>query len=423
MGQQHSVSLVCMGQRVSGHFGVGCGVDRKEVTCLGCSEGRSSQLGLAGIPLLSLDFHGPILRWLLLLCVACDALPAAFAVPPGENATRPSLEAARIRPQDATLERLRGLHNRGINTILFELIDETPAARSAIQSAVDNAEQMGLEVGYWVEVARCPPLADAHPEWMASLQTHDEWRRRFPETPEPKANEVVKAYPWVPILSQETFAAQRTRVLRLLANVPPCKVVFLNDLQGAPSACGCGHPLCRWTSDYGRRRTTVPLEDDAAAQFVREIRSQLPDTEVIPVWTTECEEHDGTPEGLCGGVNCYQGICWRAYTRQLMPVAETCERIAVLTLYKEFQRDLPQYGAEPGSWVEVALGSFQTMPPRHAGKAIGASRLIAVLQGWDVTESEIESQRRVATGAGVHGYVVIYDKMDQSWTPKIVPWK
>ena len=133
---------------------------------------------------------------------------------------------------------------------------------------------------------------------MASLQTHDEWRRFFPDLPSLAANEVAKTYPWVPILSREPFTAQLDRIKRLLASRPKSELVFLNDLQGAPSACGCGNPLCRWTSDYGQKRTTTPLGDDAATLFVNAVKKTVPESAVIPVWTTECEQHDGAKDGL-----------------------------------------------------------------------------------------------------------------------------
>ena len=333
------------------------------------------------------------------------------------------LRGAIIDPAGATSHRLSELASAGTNTAVLMLSSSESKTKTAIRIAAVNAQRAGLDLAYWIEVARSPELADEHPRWMASLQTHEEWRRLFPETAKPGPSEVAKTYPWVPILARAPFEAQRKRLLKLLAEVPAPKLIFLNDLQGAPSACGCGNSLCRWTSDYGPRRSTTPLDDNAAALFIREIQTAAPDSEVIPVWTTECEEHDGSPDGLCAGVGCYDGLCWRAYTRQLMPVAETSRRLAVLALYQEFQRDLPHYGPAEASWIEYAVGTFQTMPPRHRGKAIPASRMIAVVQGWDVSADQIEAQRSAAKRAGAAGSVVAYAKIDQSWTPKIVSWK
>ena len=348
------------------------------------------------------------------------AVPVARA---DENTKASKFSAAMIAASDASPTRLKELKSTGTNTIVFKLKSSDSESKKAARTAIAVAKDAGLSFGYWVEVARSPELADKHPEWMASLQTHDEWRRFFPDAPKPKANEVAKTYPWVPILSREPFKAQRERAVELLSDLPDPKLILLNDLQGAPSACGCGNPLCRWTSDYGEKRTTVPLGDDAAALFVEAIQRASPNSEVIPVWTTECEEHDGHPDGLCAGVGCFNGICWKAYTRQLMPVAETSDRLAVLATYKQFQRDTSRYGKGEASWVEFALKTFKSMPPKHGGKAIPASRLIAVLQGWNVTAKEIAAQRLAAEKAGANGFVVAFDKIEQSWAPKNVQWK
>jgi hypothetical protein len=351
------------------------------------------------------------------------ALSPTIAEEAKTRAVAAELFGALIKASEASTARLNELESAGTNTVVFTLNSSDDEAKKTIRAAAANAERVGLAFAYWIEVARSPELADRHPEWMASLQTHDEWRRFLPNAPRPKANEVVKTYPWVPILSREPFNAQRERVLKLLADLPTPKLIFLNDLQGAPSACGCGNPLCRWTSDYGKRRTTMPLGDDAAALFVQAIQKASPNAEVIPIWTTECEEHDGHPDGLCAGVGCFNGICWKSYTRQLMPLADRSERLAVLALYKEFQRDIPHYGSAEASWVEFAVKTFKTMPPRHDGTAIPASRIIAIIQAWDVSAEEIEAQREAAMNAGSNGFVEAYDKIEQSWSPKIVRWK
>ena len=372
------------------------------------------------------------LRWvvevpvtIVIICGSLSVSPRVMAEEDAAASAESSLEVrgAMIDPAEASEAHLKELKSSGTNTIVFSLKGTNAEATTAIHSAVAKAVQVRLAFGYWVEVARSPEIADEHPEWMASLQTHDEWRRFFPNARQPAADEVAKTYPWVPILSRKPFQAQRKRVVSLLNNLPAAKLIFLNDLQGAPSACGCGSPLCRWTSDYGKRRTTIPLGDDAAALFVKAISDAFPATEVIPVWTTECEEHDGSPDGLCAGVGCFNGICWKAYTRQLMPVAATSQRLAVLGLYKEFHRDIPLYGRAKASWIEFAIKTFETMPPRHHGKSIPSSRIIAILQGWNVSAEEIAAQRTSAARARANGYVVAYDKIDQSWQPKTVRWK
>lgn len=357
--------------------------------------------------------------WLVhALWIQIGASSAADAAEP----VGPQFRGALLSAAEVDANRLQQLKRDGTLAILVAIDGASPAKRDAERRAAESVLASDLKLYYWVEVARCLELADSHPQWMASLQTHTEWRRFFPNTPKPSADEVTKTYPWVPILAREPYRAQLRRVKKLLAEKPTPAGIFLNDLQGAPSACGCGNPLCRWTSDYGKRRTTTPLGDDAATLFVNAVKQGLPDSTVIPVWTTECEQHDGEEDGLCAGVGCFDGICWKAYTRQLMPLQQACERIAVLTPFREFQRDLPRYGTKAG-WVRQAIDSFATMPPRHGGQAVPPSRLIAVLQGWDVEPQDVTAQIAMATAANAHGYVVAYQKIEQSWQPKVVRWR
>ncbi len=303
------------------------------------------------------------------------------------------------------------------NAIVLQLNGITPQEQASEAAAAARIVESGLQLYYWIEIARCPELADAHPEWMASLQGHPEWRRLFADAPIPlPKTQVVKNYPWVPIFYKEAFDAQIERVSRLLNGKPHAVGIFLNDLQGAPSACGCGNTLCRWTTDYGPIRTASALKDDAAALFVAEVSKLAPNSEVIPVWLTECEEHDCEPDGVCAGVGCYNGICWKAWNRQLQPVAEQADWIAVLLPFKMFERDSSRYG-EPGAWIGHGLKMFQAMPLKQDSKPIEANRLIAIVQGWDVSESEVEAQVRHAKIAGTPNAVVVRTPIDQSWKP------
>jgi hypothetical protein len=295
---------------------------------------------------------------------------------------------------------------------------------AADRQAVERIRKAGLELHYWIEIARCPELAEAHPRWMASLQGHPEWRRLHKDVPQPSADEVIKVYPWTPVLYREAFDAHLSRVQRLLADRPPAKSVFLNDLQGAPSACGCGNPVCRWTTDYGPIVTATRLGDDAPAKFIAEVKRLIPEgTRVIPVWTTECEEHDKANDALCAGVGCYKGICWKAYSRQLKPLAAEADMLGALLLYKEFGQDVPHYKQRAG-WVGHALKhGFAEQPAKHGGTQIAASRLIAVLQGWDVSDAEIQAEIDQARGAGAAGFIVSLAEIDQSWQPRAMKWK
>ncbi|MCA9085194.1 MAG: hypothetical protein KDA81_14115 [Planctomycetaceae bacterium] len=333
----------------------------------------------------------------------------------------PELMAAEIRSvlltaQQVTDQELQQARDAGLTSVVLQLTSVKPDVQQQERTAAEKIAQTGLKLDYWIEIARCPELADVHPEWMASLQGHPEWRRFFPDAPLPAKGEVIKNYPWVPILYQEAFDAHRNRVAQLLTDLPPPSMVYLNGLQGAPSACGCGNSLCRWTADYGPILTATRIKANAAVSFVKAVEVLIPHATVIPVWLTECEKHDCTQEGLCSGVGCFDGICWKAWEKQLTPLARHADLIGVFAPYKQFQRDLPLYGGS-GAWVSHCVKSFAEMPVRHGGKAIAANRLVTAIQAWDVTEQELNSQLQHMQHSGAAGYVLIKQQIDQSWSP------
>lgn len=330
------------------------------------------------------------------------------------------LKGAVISVEQADADRLRSLKAEHYNAVVLALDGEDAAKEREVARAIGAA---GFDLYYWIEVGRNPALADAHPEWMASLEVHhSEWRRLFPKFPIAKEGEVVKNYPWVPVLYQESFPVHVERVKKLLADKPTPRGVFLNDLQGPPSSCGCGHHLCRWATDYGppEKATAKRLPSDAAAKFLAAIQKLSPEAKIIPVWATECEEHD--KDKLCAGVNCFKGVCWREWTAQLMPVATDSDTIAALLPYRAFQRDLPRYGTEAG-WIKEALESFSTMPARYKAAGVPAQRIVAVLQGWDVTPAQVAAQISQAETAGAAGYLVSQMKLNQDWEPRILKIK
>ncbi|MEZ6097310.1 MAG: hypothetical protein R3C03_24315, partial [Pirellulaceae bacterium] len=284
------------------------------------------------------------------------------------------------------------------------------------QVAAEMFESRG-RIDYFIEVGRNEKLADEHPEWICSLQGHPEWRHKFPEVGEPGDDELVKCYPWVSVFYESAFQAHLERIKKLLANKPKPTRIWLNDLQAGPSACGCGHILCRWTTDYGPVATADKLGDDAIALFVAEVKRVAPDCEVIPILTTECEEADKECE--CGGVDCFQGICWRAFSKQLDFVAQDSPVIGVACFYKLFDRDLERYGVE-ASWVRFAVESLEKMPPMRGGKGVETLRTVAILQGWDVDESELIAQKKKAVDSGAKGWLVVRTAINQSWEPRVI---
>ena len=361
----------------------------------------------------------PPLGWLPLLCAVVVHAASGPRAAPAAKATdaRPALpsgfRSVLIRPAQAAGSRIREWRREGRTGVTLEL---TSGGEADVLAAAQRVRDAGLPVYYWIEVGRCPELADRHPEWLASLQGHPEWRRLFPKVRQPGPDEVVKNYPWVPVLYAEASAAHFQRVRELLRGLPRPAGLFLNDLQGPPSACGCGNTLCRWTADYGPLHTATRLPPDAAAKFVSEVRKLLPGVPVVSVWATECEPEE--QHAACSGVGCFPGACWRDFTAQLMPVARQTETLGALCLYRSFHRDTPRYGGEAG-WVGHALRSFQEMPPLRGGEAVPANRLVAVLQGWDVTESQLRAEVQETHRAGSRGELLALTPIAQDWEPRV----
>lgn len=298
----------------------------------------------------------------------------------------------------------------------YQVVIECQGDLPALKQAALLVRSIQGQVDYFIEIGRCPELADQHPLWMASLQGHDAWRRER-EIRQPAANEVVKNYPWVPVFYREAFDAHLQRVRAALEALPPPQRIWLNDLQGGPSACGCGHPLCRWTADYGPIRTAASLGDEAPARFVAAVKQLAPDAEVVPILTSECEEDD--QHTVCGGVGCFEGICWKAFARQLDAVAAESEILGVACFAGAFDRNLPRYG-EAGRWTVVALQSFEKMPPLRGGQGVSVNRLVAVVQAWDQDAEWTRQQIQWVEQAGAAGVLICNVPIEQSWEPRIV---
>jgi len=151
------------------------------------------------------------------------------------------VQLALVDPAQADNRRLAELASTGYNGVVLKLSD----GDAQIGSAVKRVTAAGLDLYYWIEIARNPALADAHPEWMASIQTHQKWRRLFPDLPALRTKEVVKNYPWVPVMCKETFPVHLKRVGGLVVGLPVAEGVFLNDSSRASSAkAGLG-----WTGE------------------------------------------------------------------------------------------------------------------------------------------------------------------------------
>lgn len=355
------------------------------------------------------------------------APPEAAAI---ERSEEP-LSAVIVEPGQVTAENVSHWRRDGYQAAAIVLDEEHGAAlyRRAARFVADA----GLDIYYWIEVARQPALAEAHPRWMASLGMHDDWHARFPDVPIPGRGEVAKAFPWVPIGYREAYKAHLQRIRELLQRAAgDYRGLLLNDLQGGPASCGCGNLQCRWAIDYGVDSTAEKLPgDDVAARFVREVRDLAPQKRVVPVWITECEDRDlpaerrqGKPTtGYCGGVGCSQGTCPKAFAKQFNAlVGDDGGPIGLLATHLELGRAGAEYGGD-AEWIAEAVAYLDEVPPRHGGAKLSHERLWLVVQGYDVPAESVAAARRVAESAGAGALFVALTRLDQSYKPRIVAVK
>ena len=97
-----------------------------------------------------------VLVWLLM------APSCAVAVPEAAANTNQAFHGALLAAEAVTEARLSQLKSAGIDAVTLPIHD-SPALRAAEQVASQRIQAASLALYYWVEVARCPELADAHP--------------------------------------------------------------------------------------------------------------------------------------------------------------------------------------------------------------------------------------------------------------------
>lgn len=346
-------------------------------------------------------------------------------------AAAPPFEAVIVEAADVTPEKTAGWANSGQRGVVVVLDERTsPAAYRQVAETVRAAK---LELYYWIEVARNKELAAAHPRWMASLGTHDDWQKRYPKTPLPvKDQEVAKAYPWVPIGYGEAYDAHLARIDALTKRAAePYRGVLLNDLQAGPASCGCGNLQCRWALDYGVPATATKLTgDDVALRFLTDVRKFTPGKTVIPIWMTECEDVDlpaklrgeGHSTGLCGSVPCAANTCPKVFAKQWAPlVADGNSAIGLLVLQKELERTGPFYAAS--NWVPKAVEYLDTIPVQQGKTALPHERLWLVLQGVGASAEDQAAARTAALEANPGAILVALTRLDQSYEPRVIPLK
>jgi hypothetical protein len=370
-----------------------------------------------------LPVSGRIVQW----TIAIAGWLAVSAVPAVAGAEATPVQAVLTTVAAVTADKVAAWKKEGFAGVAVGLddSDEPASLRQAAKVIADHS----LPLYFWIEVGRNPALARAHPEWMASLGGHEDWRKRFPRVRQLEKGEVAKAWPWVPITYREAFDAHRRRIDRLLAGAPNgYRGVLLNDLQGGPASCGCGNLQCRWATDYGVPSTAARLAGvDVAARFVAEVAKSARGKEVIPVWTTECEREDLAADklppgswstGYCGGVPCWD-YCRKKFNEQWTALhANRGGPTALLLLHREFGRDRKNYGG-PASWLTAAVGSIQ----KPDITPIAAKRLWLVVQGYGTPADEEAIVRREAAKLGPAVVLVARTPIDQGYEPRIMKAK
>jgi hypothetical protein len=360
-----------------------------------------------------------------------DGKASKDAAPRGvPEAARP-LSAVIVQPETISTAQTQAWRRDGYQAAAV-VLDERHEA-DLYRRAAQLLAEAGLDLYYWIEVARHAGLSDAHPEWMASLGLHTDWHERFPQVRLPKSNEVAKAYPWAPIGYRQAYDAHQARVAELLKRAAgDYRGLLLNDLQGGPASCGCGNLQCRWAIDYGVASTADKLAgDDVAARFVADVRKLAPGKPVVPVWLTECEDRDLPAErrpnakstGYCGSVGCSQATCPVVFTKQWSALLDDHNGpIGLLALHKELGREGVEYGG-PAAWVTQAVGYVDDVPPRHGGKTPPRDRLWLVIQGYDLPIESVAAARKAAVDTGAGAVFVAQTRIDQSYQPRIVAAK
>jgi hypothetical protein len=364
---------------------------------------------------------------LLTLTLAVLSICVQFKVwgePKGSAQDAKTFEGLIIDPDAVTPESVDAWRKEGFDVVVVVLNERFEAA--VYHKAAMTITANGLDLYYWIEVGRNPTFANEHPEWMASLGSHDDWRKGFPNTPQLQDGGVAKAWPWTPIAYREAFDAHVTRIKGLLGRIPAdYRGILLNDLQGGPSSCGCGNLQCRWAIDYGVPATAEKITgDDIAAKFLADVSQLATGKDFIPVWTTECEQEDMALEkqakhawttGYCGSVDCFN-YCQDRFAEQWIALhAKHRGPTAILCLHKEFQRTRAEYGP-PANWIKRAVQYFD----QKELKTVSQSKLWLVVQGFGVPREEEQAAREAALDPRVDAVLVARTRIAQSYEPRLM---
>lgn len=326
---------------------------------------------------------------------------------------------------EATRAKLRQILLRG-EAVVFDLANEPEVLRVVCE----RARKLGLSVWGWIEVGRDAAAAEAHPEWM-HLPQHHEWLEDFPEWEASGGGYQALVAPWICVNNRAAFDYALTRVRSLVESAPRLDGLFLNDIQGAPVGCGCGNVLCRsWDNSPGEKIAPTPYQNPDVyfsqvfwQACVKSLSNSLPKSAILPIICGECEigvtmggvESPDEQRGTCRGIACSRPcalVYWPGLVRSLATANGGPNQVGLLTPYRLFDRDTPLYGAT-GAWVGASVAHYREYDPE--------AKIVAVVQGWEVTPGEHAEQIEQAARGGATAILTLEEPLEQSWWPVPLP--
>jgi hypothetical protein len=303
----------------------------------------------------------------------------------------------------------------GANGIITTLGEQTD--RDYVESFKSQARMHDLEPGFWIEIGRDEQAASRHPEWL-HIPQHTDWLADFPDWT--GANAAV--FPWLPLNNREVFDYQLAKVASIGSRLESGDRIYLSNVQNPPTGCGCGNLQCRsWDNSPGEKIAPSPYEHKDqffTSLFIDTVKAKLPRLKITPVLCPECEQgvemsSVASPDavtGYCHSINC-SDPCGSIYYPGLIRALGPLDRVGLLCAYKALRRDLPLYG-ETAGWIAANIARY--------GQHGDVRKLLAVIQGWDVSTDEIKAQLYLVSKANVRGYILSLLPLDNSYRPVAV---
>jgi hypothetical protein len=226
----------------------------------------------------------------------------------------------------------------------------------------------------------------------------------------------------LPLNNREVFDYQVAKVASIGSMLGAGDWICLSNVQNPPAGCGCGNLQCRsWDNSPGEKVAASPYEHKDqffTSLFIQAVKAKHPRLRITPVICPECEQgvDVGTttsPDGMtryCHSINC-SDPCGSIYYPGLVRALSPLDRVGLLCTYKVLRRDLPLYGKK-AAWVAANIARY--------GQHGEVRKLLAVIQGWDVSAEEIEAQLDFVSRSNAGGYILSRLALDNSFWPVAV---